>query len=266
MLFSMTAKLVESTSWHRHDILEWFFCRSGSGRLESEVGTIELHPGRTVLIAPGTSHRLAFQPGEDAELKILCMNSHDLATYISPAQRALLGRMRFSQVRYTDHDKSLSNVRELSDLIRDGAESISARDLALSWGAVGMLLAFDIETDDLADDYVWHRYSQKIQDIRDWIDTQLHESNSLDQVGREFGLSRTVLTREFRRHTGESFINYCNLRRVEVAATILSAGKGSITQVALDSGFTNLSHFYRQFKAVYGMTPAAFRRQSTKQV
>ena len=35
----------------------------------------------------------------------------------------------------------------------------------------------------------------------------------------------------------------------------------TVTRVALDSGFANLSHFHRQFKAIYGLTPAAFRRQ-----
>lgn len=262
MLWSMTAKVNESTTWHKHDILEWFFCRSGSGRLESETDTIELQPGRTVLIAPGTRHRLAFLPGEDAELKILCMNSQDLATYMSPAQQSLLEGVRAMQISYTDHDKSLSNIRELLALIHDGINITDVRDLALTWGAVGMLLAFDVKGYNVPDDIGRQRYRQKIQDIKIWIDTQLHESKSLDEVGREFGISRTVLTREFRRHTGKSFINYCNGRRIEIAATILATGKGSITQAAFESGFSNLSHFHRKFKATYGMTPAAFRRQT----
>ena len=80
-------------------------------------------------------------------------------------------------------------------------------------------------------------------------------------MGTQFGLSRSVLTREFRRHTGKSFIDYCNGRRIEKAAAILAAGKESVTQAALESGFANLSHFHRQIKAMYGLTPAAFRRQ-----
>lgn len=261
MLWSMTAKVEESSPWHGHDILEWMFCRSGSGRLETESQAIGLQPGRTFFIAPRARHRFAFQPGEQADLKFLCLSSQDMATYLSPAQLALLEGVTAAGVSYTDHEKNLTNVRELSNLIPDGFNITDARELALAWGAVGMLVALHAQGGDAPDDYSWRRYRQKIEDIKGWIDTRLDESISLDEVGTQFGLSRSVLTREFRRHTGKSFIDYCNGRRIEKAAAILATGKESVTQAAFESGFANLSHFHRQFKAMYGLTPAAFRRQ-----
>lgn len=261
MLWSKTVKVEESFPWHGHDILEWVFCRSGSGRLETEHQTIELRPGRTFIIAPGVHHRFAFQPGEVADLRFLCLNSHDMATYLSPAQHALLEGVIAAQVSYTDHEKRLNSVRALSDLIPDGFNITDARDLAVAWGAVGMLVTLHAQGVEAPDDYSWRRYRQKIEDIKEWIDTRLDEWISLDEVGTQFGLSRSVLTREFRRHTGKTFIDYCNGRRIEKAAAILAAGKESVTQAALESGFANLSHFHRQFKTMYGLTPAAFRRQ-----
>lgn len=261
MFWSMTVKVQESFPWHGHDILEWVFCRSGSGRLETKSLAIELRPGRTFFIAPGILHRFAFQPGEEADLKFLCLNSQDMATNLSPAQLALLEGLIAAGVSYTDHEKNLPNVRELCDLIPDGFNITDARELAVAWGAVGMLVALHAQGGDAPDDYSWRRYRQKIEDIKDWIGTKLDECISLDEVGTQFGISRSVLTREFRRHTGKSFVDYCNGQRIEKAAAILAAGKESITQAALESGFANLSHFHRQFKAVYGLTPAAFRRQ-----
>jgi AraC family transcriptional activator of mar-sox-rob regulon len=69
------------------------------------------------------------------------------------------------------------------------------------------------------------------------------------------------LTKEFRHYTGKSFVDYCNARRVQRAAMILVTRPESVTQVAFDSGFSNLSHFHRQFKAHFGLTPAAFRHK-----
>lgn len=261
MLWSMTTNAEESSPWHGHDILEWVFCRAGSGRLETEGQIIELRPGRTFFIAPGTPHRFAFQTGEKADLKFLCLNSQDMATYLSPAQLALLEGVIAARVSYTDHEKNLPHVRSLSNLIPDGFNITDARELALAWGAVGMLVALHAQGEDAPDDYSWRRYRQKIEDIKGWIDTKLGGCISLDEAGAQFGLSRSVLTREFRRHTGKSFIDYCNGRRIEKAAAILAAGKESVTQAALESGFSNLSHFHRQFKSMYGLTPAAFRRQ-----
>jgi AraC family transcriptional activator of mar-sox-rob regulon len=261
MLWSMTAKVEETTPWHRHDILEWVFCRSGAGRLETDGQDVDLRPGRAVFIAPNARHRFAFDAEEKADLKFLCLNSADLAAHLAPAQLALLERVKTAQISYADHEGSLLDVQDLCGLIPDGFNITDARDLTVAWGAVGMLVALHVQSDDAPEDHNLLRYREKIDEIKGWIDAKLDECLSLDEVSAQFGLSRSVLTREFRRHTGKSLIDYCNGRRVEKAAAILAAGKQSVTQAALESGFTNLSHFYRQFKATYGLTPKAFRRQ-----
>lgn len=50
-------------------------------------------------------------------------------------------------------------------------------------------------------------------------------------------------------------------RRVEKAARVLSSSDLNHTEVAFESGLTNLSYFHRQFKANFGLTPGAFRRK-----
>jgi AraC-like DNA-binding protein len=261
MLWSMSTRVMETTPWHEHDIVEWVFCRSGSGRLETESQNVDLRPGRTLVITAGSRHRFTFNAGEYADLKFLCLNNQDTATYLSPAQVVLLERMRTAPVSYADHEKNLLQVETLTDLIEDGFDISDARDLAVAWGVVGMLLALHVKDGNGLDDYSWHRYRQKIQDIKDWIDTRLDNCITLDAIGEKFGLSRSVVTREFRRHTGKSVIDYCNGRRIEKAATLLASGQESVTQAAFKSGFFNLSHFHRQFKSTYGLTPVAFRRQ-----
>jgi AraC family transcriptional activator of mar-sox-rob regulon len=106
-----------------------------------------------------------------------------------------------------------------------------------------------------------HRYSGKIRDIVAWIERNLKEDLTLEQAALQFGLSRSLLTKEFRLYTGKSFVDYRNVRRVQKAAMALVGDSGSVTQAAMDCGFSNLSHFHRQFKAYFGLTPAAFRRR-----
>jgi AraC family transcriptional activator of mar-sox-rob regulon len=74
-------------------------------------------------------------------------------------------------------------------------------------------------------------------------------------------MSRSLLIREFKRHTGSSIVMYCNKRRTEKAARLLAGRTHSVTQIAFLCGYSNLSHFHRQFKERYGLTPGAFRSQ-----
>ena len=48
--------------------------------------------------------------------------------------------------------------------------------------------------------------------------------------------------------------------RVEKARDMLLRSQVNLTEVALQSGFYDQSHFSRHFKRVYGTTPAAFAR------
>ena len=242
--------------------LSSFFCRSGSGQLELEDRRIDLQPGRTLFIAPGVRHRFLLNADEEAELKLLCLNSQDMATFLSPAQAGSLDGVKTAAVTYADHRANENKLWELAAMIPDGFDIGDVRELRIAWAAIALILAMHGKAQEIPDDHAWRRYRQKIQDIRDWIDTRLHEADSLDDVANQFGLSRSLLTREFRRHTGKSFIDYCNGRRIEKAAMILVSSGESITRAALESGFSNLSHFHRQFKLIYGLTPAAFRRQT----
>lgn len=56
------------------------------------------------------------------------------------------------------------------------------------------------------------------------------------------GFSRYTLSRMFSRHTGATFIQYLNARRVDMAAEMLSQSDLPVTQVALRVGLGRLRH------------------------
>ena len=260
MLWSVRASLRVATDWHQHQIYEFIGCRSGSGQLEIDGREIELRAGRTLLVAPGVGHRFTPGGGEAADLTLLCLTTQDLATFVSPAQAAALDGAKTAAVTCADHQEQ-SRLWELAAMIPDGFAIGDARQLRVVWAAIGLILAMHGQAQALPQDPAWHRYRAKIDEIRAWIAPRLHQAGHLDDVAARFGLSRSVLTREFRRHTGKSWVDYCNGQRIEKAALMLVSGSESITDAALACGFSNLSHFHRQFKSIYGLTPAAFRRQ-----
>jgi AraC-like DNA-binding protein len=260
MLWSASALIEDSSPWHAHEVFEFILCaESAAGLLELPHQSIAFQPGRSILIPPGLRHRYVFQPGERAGIKLVCMTQQDVATFLSPAQAALLQGQVLLEVSFADHGARRAELALLSQLIRDGFGISDSSELPVIWGAIGLLLALHVRANALPGAPNWQRYRAKIDQVRDWLETQLEQPLMLDRVAEHFGLSRSLLTREFRRHTGKSLIDYCNHRRLEKAAVLLASSQGSIAQSALDCGFANLSHFHRQFKSVYGLTPAAFR-------
>jgi AraC family transcriptional activator of mar-sox-rob regulon len=261
MLWSLSAEIAESSPWHEHDIFEFALCQGQSGRFLTESGVIELRPARTVLVPPNTPHRFVLETGEVGRLKIVCVPPKDLPSFLSPIHIAMLDGLRGSGVSVADHPGQESWLGQLGNLITDGLAVEDVRDQQLHWSAISLLLALHVKERYAARDQPNFRHKAKIRDVVTWIEGNLEKDLTIQLATSVCGLSRSVLTKEFRHYTGKSFVDYCNARRVQRAAMILVTRPESVTQVAFDSGFSNLSHFHRQFKAHFGLTPAAFRHK-----
>ncbi len=94
---------------------------------------------------------------------------------------------------------------------------------------------------------------------------QAHYADSItrDQIAGHIGVSADYLTASFRQEMGVTPIAYLNRYRISRARILLEAGQHSVTEIALDVGFTDLANFSRAFHREVGMTPNAYRR--TKQ-
>lgn len=72
--------------------------------------------------------------------------------------------------------------------------------------------------------------------------------------------SLSTFKRDFNKHYHTSPGKWLTERRLKRAKSMLQTGNKTISQVAFDCGFNNLSHFSRTFKAEYGFSPSANRR------
>jgi AraC-like DNA-binding protein len=73
-------------------------------------------------------------------------------------------------------------------------------------------------------------------------------------------LSPEHLTREFKRATGLSIMQYFQRRRMTRAARQLLHPEASATDVAYALGFSDYAHFRRRFKAHFGESPSNYRK------
>ena len=84
-------------------------------------------------------------------------------------------------------------------------------------------------------------------------------SSPLSEMARQVHIHPVYLSRAFRDHVGRT-VSRCLLEaRLRHAMTRLSDPEVSLAEVALDSGFSDQSHFTRVFKRETGMTPGAYR-------
>ena len=101
---------------------------------------------------------------------------------------------------------------------------------------------------------------QLIQKIRDYLDENLYQEHSIQNICRKFTINREKLQAGFHELVDSTVHAYIIRQRVDRAAQRLLETEDSIKAIALDSGYKKQRSFNKTFKAIYNLTPASFRR------
>jgi len=86
---------------------------------------------------------------------------------------------------------------------------------------------------------------------------------TVDELGREVGLSRSALGERFTQLIGVAPMHYLANWRMQVAARELRRSTASLAEVAQIVGYESEAAFSRAFKKAFGTAPAAWRRPRT---
>ncbi|MBN2530784.1 MAG: AraC family transcriptional regulator [Deltaproteobacteria bacterium] len=103
-------------------------------------------------------------------------------------------------------------------------------------------------------------YVGRINRAMDYIQAHLSEELSLEAVSRAAGFSRFHFHRIFSSFCGETLNHFVKRIRVERAAFHLTGNPTkSVTEIALDCGFSSSAAFARAFKEILGMSASEWR-------
>jgi AraC-like DNA-binding protein len=98
-----------------------------------------------------------------------------------------------------------------------------------------------------------------LQRVRDYVETHLEDSISLQHLASTAGLSTSYFIRAFKQSAGMTPHRYVLQRRVRRALGLLAETTLALSEVAMASGFADHSHFCRQFRKLVGATPSRYR-------
>jgi len=91
-----------------------------------------------------------------------------------------------------------------------------------------------------------------------FIHTHYSEPISRSMIAAHIGMSERHLTRCFNQEIGVTPITYLNRYRVHQAKVLLDVGEKSITDIALEVGFSSSGYFTRVFRQEIGLSPRAY--------
>jgi len=98
-----------------------------------------------------------------------------------------------------------------------------------------------------------------------YIDNNISQHITLRDVAAAAMLSPSYFSASFKRYTGYSLIDYTNAKRIRIASKMLMNNPNvSISEIAIQVGFNNISNFNRAFRKYIGCTPSEYIAQNNK--
>ncbi len=221
----------------------------------------KLREGDLLIINPGIVHSMNASPGKrlifQADFTLLhgMKDLENTLSYISPA---LLVTAEEAPEAYEKIRKLMFEISDEYNAEAPLSEACIYAKLIEIFVLIGR--SYTPNTDNLNNNAIKHQeYTERFLTICNYINEHCSEDLTLDHVANLSGFSKYHFSRLFKQFTNISFYKYLNIKRIETAEKLLIDKKLTITEAALQCGFSSLSAFIRMFKIIKGCTPTEFK-------
>ncbi len=233
-----------------HEAFSVSYVRKGSFGYRTRGETFELVAGSVLVGHPGD--------------EFMCTHDHHvcgdecLSFQLTPALVAAIGDgRRVWQTGCLPPLPDLAVLGELAQAVVEGKSDVGLNEVGMMFAARFVGTAGGRKRKPMA---VKARDRRRAVDAALWIDRHAHQPISLDHAAGEAGVSPFHFLRLFARVLGVTPHQYLIRTRLRRAARLLADGAESVTDVAFDAGFADLSNFVRTFHRAAGMPPRRFQQ------
>ena len=255
-----------SMSAHQHGFFELMYLEAGGGVHFVNGAELPTTAGDLYLLAPGDVHdvsRLTTAHGWVIVFEPEAIGVSELRARVSlPGELLLLSFMRPLDDMAVRLRVPVERRGWWTGLTSSLQEELRAPQLghadAVRWSLSLLLL----ETARLAERHL-PRLSLAdrplLERVFAFIETHFRDPISLQDVVQAAGRSRSHVTKVVRQETGRSVVAWIKARRLTEARLLLLQSELSIEQIALASGFSDMSYFSRVFRRQHGVSPRRWR-------
>ena len=233
-------------SMHYHDSYELYFLEVGTREYFVEDKFFTVTPGEFVLIPPGKLHRTG---GEFCIRTLVHFTDAFLRRFYQDDTVTQMLRC-FEAVKITAEQSKEAWFRLL---LTELHETKSETDFAL---LLGVLL-----------NTLGNSGKQEIQfgqlgPIITYINNNYADIENIDQIAKQFYISKYHLCRVFKKTMHVTLIDYLNQVKLKNARQLLEVSDQSIGEIAQKCGYHSVAYFGSVFKESLGESPSSYRRRT----
>lgn len=257
------AQKEQITALHHHSCLEIGICISGCGINHVDNRLYHYAAGDIQWVKPYQPHLSATDESVESTWEWLSLDPYlllemagitDTAPYISLLEKGFSGMFH-----PTEHPDFATAIRRFRESLSAQKRPFVEKEAGLLFAEL-CLLAARLSEEEFDEDRESFR---KIRPCIAYISNNYADKAAMREevIAGVIGVSPSHLRYLFRREAGVPPRTFILRTRLAAASHRLRNSKASVLQIALDSGFEQISCFNRAFRKEYGMTPSEYRRK-----
>ena len=241
---------------HVHEKCEIFCIFRGDGYYITEGARHKFEHGKIILMRPGESHK-ADLVGSEPYDRISHHFSASVVDGVDPERRLLSPFFDRPLGENNVYDRSVvapTGIYELFTKLHLKKESRYETELNTNI----ILLSILSEIRKLFEAKLYltpAKETEQMRNIIEYVNTNLTNEISVEQLCEKFFLSRAQLYRNFKNATGSTVWDYVMTKRLLLARSYINDGIRA-SEAAAACGFHDYSAFYRAYLKRYGTTPS----------
>ena len=251
---------------HWHNEMELIVIQKGSGIVSVDFQARAVTSGDLILILPGQLH--AIEQKEQAHMEyenilfhpsMLISGDKDLCAtqFILPLISGQFAIERFITPAlewYPDAAHCIHEIDRLCDLRPDGYQ-LAVKGLLLQF----LFFLICNQKNRVSVSKSRTKTLSEMKLILKYVEDHYAEPIPIEKMAALSYYSKSHFMKFFKQHMGMGFTEYLNDYRLTIAARLLTTTESAILEIAVQTGFDNLSHFNRLFKRKFQIPPRDYR-------
>lgn len=263
IFFHLKEKKQIEFEFHYHDFNKIVIFISGKVTYLIEGKAYDLKPWDILFVSSNEVHKPLIDPEETYERIVIWINSkflekhnakgNNLMTCFELASSQKCSLLRLSPELLISIKNTMSQL-EAAYKDNEFGNYVLKNALFLQVMVYLNRLALKSENNSRNSDI---KYDENIDNILNYINTNLNSDLSLDKLSDKFYMSKYYLMHKFKKYTGYTIYNYIMQKRIIMANNLIKNGK-PITEACFECGFGDYSSFLKAFKKIFGTSPKQY--------
>ena len=248
--------------WHEH--MEFLFFVSGGATIECGSNPVVCRSGDLCVVNSNELH-YGFSTSDDLSyyamiVDISLLHSHAMdaveTKFITPIIR---NRILFQNLVSSDEEMNRC-MRTIIDELQQEELGYELSVKSHLYRMLSLLVRQYVATTSELDEYRHRlRELERLAPVFTYIGERYKEKLTVQQLADIAGLSRYHFSRLFKEATDKSLIEYVNMIRINKAENMLRSKSMNISEIALETGFSDIYYFSRTFKKLKKVSPTEWR-------